>query len=278
MHPRGYTRPLTDTKAAAALSVRDLDYLAPGGAQLLGSVSFDLPAKAVLAIAGPNGAGKSTLLAILSGLLAPTAGAVEIAGVNLAQLSPAARAARIAVVGQSAAPDRRLLLRDYVALGQMPVWAGRSVQEHRADLDRVLQMTRLETLAAHPMAQLSGGEAQRAHIARALAQRPKLLFLDEPTNHLDPDAKGRMLSLVAGLGVTVVMVVHDLVMIPEFATHVALIENARLVGFGPAERVLTPDAVRRTFGVEYLLLPHKDRQVPALDIRKTPTPTLGEEP
>ncbi|MEM7599626.1 MAG: ABC transporter ATP-binding protein [Pseudomonadota bacterium] len=232
-------------------------------------VSFDLGHGATLAIAGPNGAGKTTLLQLLSGLVAPTSGEIWVNGAALASVKPYDRAQQIAVVGQHANPDDRLRLRDYVALGQMPIWAAHSAAEHADALDEVLSLTRLNDLQNQTMAQLSGGECQRAHIARALAQKPKLLFLDEPTNHLDPDAKGRLLSLVAGMGITVVMVVHDLVMIPEFASHVALMKDARLTAFGPAAEVLTPQTVRETFGVEYLLLPFDGRQIPALDIRKT---------
>ncbi|MEP4766919.1 MAG: ABC transporter ATP-binding protein, partial [Roseibium sp.] len=88
---------------------------------------------------------------------------------------------------------------------------------------------------------------------------------------LDPDAKGRMLSLVAELGITVVMIVHDLVMIPEFATHVALMKSTRLTGFGPVHEVLTPERVRETFGVDFLSFQHEGRMIPALDIRRTTT-------
>ncbi len=165
-------------------------------------------------------------------------------------------------------PDGRLQLRDYVALGQIPIRADKSAEALKTDLQRVLDTTELSHLAGKQMAKLSGGERQRAHIARALAQNPSLLFLDEPTNHLDPDAKGHMLSLVAELGVTVVMIVHDLVMIPEFASHVALMKNAQLTAFGPVAEVLTPDRVRETFGVDYLCFQHEGRVIPALDIRK----------
>ncbi|MEO0372619.1 MAG: ABC transporter ATP-binding protein, partial [Pseudomonadota bacterium] len=164
-------------------------------------------------------------------------------------------------------------LRDYVALGQMPIRAEASADDHATALDHILDITRLTDIASKPLGQVSGGERQRAHIARALAQKPQLLFLDEPTNHLDPDAKGRMLSLVAALGITVVMVVHDLVMIPEFASHAALIKDAKLTAFGSASDVLTPQSVQETFGVTYLLLPHNGRQIPALDIQKTQSPT-----
>ena len=154
-------------------------------------------------------------------------------------------------------------------MGQIPIWADRSADEHAKELNRILDLTDLGALADKRMAVLSGGERQRAHIARALAQNPSLLFLDEPTNHLDPDAKGRMLSLVAELGITVVMIVHDLVMIPEFATHVALMKSTRLTGFGPVDEVLTPERVRETFGVEYLCFHHEGRVIPALDIRRS---------
>lgn len=251
------------------LRVRGLGFHAPNGAPLLSDVSFDLPKGAILAIAGPNGAGKTTLLNLLSGMAEISSGDVHIAGQSLANLSMLDRARKIALVSQQSEPDRRLLLRDYVALGQMPIWADYAQVDHRAALDEILTLTRLGPLSQKPMAVLSGGEKQRAHIARALAQRPELLFLDEPTNHLDPDAKGRMLSLIAGLGITVVTILHDLVMIPEFATHVALIKEARLCDFGPVDQVLTPEAVRRTFNVDYLLLPHEGRQIPVLDIQKT---------
>ncbi len=264
--------------AAPFLCVCDLQFCAASGETLLRDVSFGLGKGATLAIAGPNGAGKTTLLNLLSGMEQITAGDVQIDGQSLQSLSPDRRARLIAVVSQQSYPDGRLLLRDYVALGQMPIWAQHSATEHAETLEEVLAVTRLTGLKDKPISQLSGGELQRAHIARALAQKPQLLFLDEPTNHLDPDAKGRMLSLIAGLGITVVMIVHDLVMIPEFASHVALMKETRLTAFGVAPEVLTPDAVRDTFGVEYLLLPYKDRQIPALDIRrKNRIPKLMEQ-
>ncbi|MBC6437372.1 MAG: ABC transporter ATP-binding protein [Rhodobacteraceae bacterium] len=251
------------------LTVEDVEYFDVNGVRLLHPVSFNLDQGSVMMIAGPNGAGKSTLLNLLSGLKTLALGDVLIEGRSLKSMSASARAKKIAVVSQHGYPDGRLKLRDYVALGQMPIWSNHSAMDHAATLDRVLDMTRLTTLAERPMAQLSGGECQRAHIARALAQRPHLLFLDEPTNHLDPDAKGRMLSLISSLGVTVIMIVHDLVMIPEFASHVALMKSARLTDFGRVGDVLTPASVRKNFGVDYLELPHGNRIIAALDIRKT---------
>lgn len=255
------------------LVASNLEYYALNGHVLLQGVNFELEEGSILAIAGPNGAGKTTLLNLLCGAEALALGDVLVDGHSLRQLSAKDRARMIAVVGQQEMPDGRLSLRDYVALGQIPIRADRSADAHAQELDRILELTSLSALADKRMAQLSGGERQRAHIARALAQNPSLLFLDEPTNHLDPDAKGRMLSLVADLGITVVMIVHDLVMIPEFATHVALMQSTRLTGFGRVDEVLTTDQVRETFGVDYLCFHHEGRVIPALDIRRTTVST-----
>ncbi|MBC6443305.1 MAG: ABC transporter ATP-binding protein [Rhodobacteraceae bacterium] len=255
------------------LAARNLTARTAAGTALVQDVTFDLPPVSILAIAGPNGAGKTTLLNLLSGMAAPAAGDVLIDDRCLATLAPVQRARCIAVVSQQSTPDARLRLADYVALGQMPIRADHSAAEHAAAMAHVLAVTRLTALADRLIGQLSGGERQRAHIARALAQKPRLLFLDEPTNHLDPDAKGRMLSVIAALGITVVMVVHDLVMIPEFASHAALLKDARLTAFGRTADVLTPRSVRETFGVNYLLLPHQGRQIPTLDIQRTEIPT-----
>lgn len=247
--------------------------MASNGTVLLRDTSFDLEYCAILAIAGPNGAGKTTLLKALCGINVPTTGDILIGDRSLTHMSAAERARQIAVVGQHDMPDGRLTLRDYVSLGQIPIQSERSAAEHDAALEKTLDLTGLSLLADKKMAVLSGGERQRAHIARALAQNPSVLFLDEPTNHLDPDAKGRMLSLVAGLGITVIMVLHDLVLIPEFATHAALLKETRLLSFGPADQVLTPEHVSHTFGVQYLQFQHEDRTVAALDIRNTSEPS-----
>lgn len=253
------------------LVAQKVDYYAPGAAPLVQNVSFELDAGAILAIAGPNGAGKTTLMNLLCGATDAASGDVMVGQQNLSSMSATERARLIAVVGQQELPDGRLFLRDYIALGQIPIQADHSAEEHDSALSRILNLTGLDRLADQRMAVLSGGERQRAHIARALAQKPALLFLDEPTNHLDPDAKGRMLSLVCALGITVVMIVHDLVLIPEFATHIALLKSGTLTGFGPVADVLTPQQVREIFGVDYLRFEHEGRMIAALDIRNTPT-------
>ena len=129
------------------LKARKLSFCTSAGQVLLRDVSFDLPHGTVLAIAGPNGAGKTTLLNILAGLTEASAGSVSLDGQDINQLPPAQRANLIALVSQQSAPDTRLPLRDYVALGQMPIWAESSKQTHQDDLNRILELTGLQPLA-----------------------------------------------------------------------------------------------------------------------------------
>lgn len=235
---------------------------------IIRQISLDVDRSDRLAIIGPNGAGKTTLLQIMSGVISPSNGNVFLAGDDLAGMPPAQRARSIAVVSQSDQPDRRLSLRDYVALGRIP-HAGRVARAQDVRLiDDAIGQTGLSDFAAREMGSLSGGERQRAHIARALVQQPKILFLDEPTNHLDPRARGALLGLVAELDLTVVAVLHDLQLVPAFATHVAVLQGGALVAHGTPEQALSPGNVREVFGIELLRLRHpaEDRDITVFDI------------
>jgi iron complex transport system ATP-binding protein len=95
----------------------------------------------------------------------------------------------------------------------------------------------------------SGGERQRVHIARALAQEPRELILDEPTNHLDIQHQLSILSLVRRLGVTCIMTLHGLNLAAMFRDEIALLHEGRLQAAGPPDEVLTAEAIQRIFGV-----------------------------
>ena len=245
-----------------------LTYETASGDRLLHDVSIDVAPSDRLAIIGPNGAGKTTLLRMLAGTLQPTAGAVHLFGTPLAAMRPVERARRIAVVGQTDQPDRRISVRDYVALGRIPHTARHAGTQDAAAVESALEQTELLTLARREMGSLSGGERQRAQIARALAQEPRILFLDEPTNHLDPRARGALLALVADLGLTIVAVLHDLHLVSGFATRVAVLRQGALTACGPVEETLSRQVVRDVFGIDVLRLPHphEDRQLTIFDI------------
>ncbi len=260
--------PTDGTSPQFALEADALSYRAGGRHPLVEGVGFSVRKGDIVAIAGPNGAGKSTLLRMLAGLLAPSAGTVRLFDRPIDRYTAADRARRIAVVGQRDEPDPRLSVADYTALGRIPHGVAAARDMHQRVIADSLASVGLTGKEDARLGLLSGGELQRAAIARALAQEPDLLFLDEPTNHLDPAAKGALLSVVAARRITTVCVLHDLALIPKIAGHTLLMSDARAVAFGPTHEVLTPDRVRKVFGVEFLHLPHpnEDRRVSVLDI------------
>ncbi|WP_299392486.1 ABC transporter ATP-binding protein [Pelagibius sp.] len=250
------------------LQAEGLTYRAGTGNALVADASATVRAGDMVAIAGPNGAGKSTLLRMLAGLLAPTKGSLHLCGRPFNAYAPLERARRIAYVGQLDEPDRRLTVYDYVALGRIPHRARASRTEDRRIVEEAIADLRLTGKELSPLGQISGGELQRASVARALCQQPDVLFLDEPTNHLDPKAKGTLLSLLCARGITSLCVLHELALIPKLASHTLLMNRGQVVAAGRTADVLTAQAVHQVFGVDFLHLAHptEDRVVSVLDI------------
>ncbi|KQQ59940.1 histidinol phosphatase [Pseudomonas sp. Leaf127] len=238
--------PLLDT---AALGCIGLTHIVKGQA-LLQDVSLSVRPGETLGIVGPNGSGKSTLLKLLSGILAPSAGSVHLAGQPLAQMKRRDVARQLAVVEQQADTSDSITVRDAVELGRTPwlsalaPWSGEDdeiVRQALVDVD-------LLHLRERHWQTLSGGERQRAHIARALAQRPQILLLDEPTNHLDIQHQLSILGLVKALPVTCVIALHDLNQALE-CDRLALLHGGRLIALGLPHDVLTPERLLSAFGV-----------------------------
>lgn len=238
-------------------------------------LSFSLAAGQRMAIVGPNGAGKSTLLKLMGGLLLASAGEIRLDGQPLHTMRPAHRARSIAVLGQNDQTDGRLRVQDYVALGCLPHRTSWSAEKVRIQIEQSIEQCRLNSLRQQAMSQLSGGERQRAHLARALAQAPRLLLLDEPTNHLDPRATLDLLQGVSTLGITVVAVLHDLALVPQWAQQVVVMQAGAMVACAPADQALSPPRVHQVFGLHAFYLPHPDTAQPLLVMDTRPPSTAG---
>ena len=234
----------------SALTVENAALRTREGRPLVSGIRLSIQAGACWAIVGPNGAGKTSLLRLMSGAATPSTGTVRLDGHVVAALRPGDRARRIAVVAQTDAPDLRLPLCDYVALGRLPHRGRDPAWRHRAVVAEALARVGLTGLAGRALGALSGGERQRGALARALAQEPGLLLLDEPTNHLDPRARADILALVRDLGITVVAVLHDLALVAPFADQVAVLRDGGLVVQGPPTVALAPAIVRDVFGLD----------------------------
>jgi iron complex transport system ATP-binding protein len=244
------------------LNADAVTYRTPGQT-LVDAASLTVECGCRLAIIGPNGAGKSTLLRMLAGLLQPTSGDVYVNGSSVGRLASLERARQFALVGQTDTPDLQLPVEDYVSLGRIPHIGAFTKARDREIVAEALHRAKVTQFSRRSIGSLSGGERQRVQLARAIAQAPAVLFLDEPTNHLDPKARSELLSLVAGLDVTTIAVLHDLPLIAPFATHIAVMHNAQLVAAGTPDETLTPRLVSDVFDLDVLRLRHpsQDREL-----------------
>lgn len=231
------------------ISARSLGWLARGR-PIVADVALDVASGETLGLIGPNGSGKSTLLRLLAGIAPRPMGEVTLDGAPLQCLPRHEIARRIAYVEQQAETAEALSVRDVVELGRTP-WlsplAPINAQDH-AICARALAQVGMADMADRRWSTLSGGERQRVHIARALAQQPRIMLLDEPTNHLDIHHQLSLLRLVSTLPVTVVIALHDLNQAMG-CDRLGIMDGGRLVACGPPSEVLTPERLSRIFRV-----------------------------
>jgi iron complex transport system ATP-binding protein len=225
-----------------------------GRRAVLRDVSFAIAPGELVALCGPNGAGKSTLLRLLLGLHAPSAGRVTLAGTPVTALSRREIARHAALLPQDAPADVPLSVREAVALGRLP-HLGRLRPETTADVEavaRALAATDTTALAERPLAELSGGERHRVHLARALAQEAPLLLLDEPIAGLDVAHQLAAMDLLRATvegGRAVVVALHDLALAARRCDRMLLLAGGTLCADARPADVLTRETLARVFGV-----------------------------
>jgi iron complex transport system ATP-binding protein len=257
------------------MQATNLSYRA-GPKTLLHNVSITVRPGELLAVVGANGAGKSTLLRLLSGDLKPSTGEVELAGQPLSQWSPAALARRRAVLMQQHTLALAFEVRELVLLGRYPHFGGQPMAHDHAVVAAALELVGLSHLAGREYPTLSGGEQQRAQLARVLAQvweaESGFLLLDEPLTGLDLRHQHQTLAVARQLtrrGFGVVAVLHDLNLAAQYADQVLLLHQGRAVASGAPAAVLTPDYIHLSFGIEVELLTHPGLGYPLI------VPTVG---
>lgn len=233
--------------------------IAYNGRPAVRDVSAELEPGGWLAIVGPNGAGKSTLLKAVAGLL-PHTGTITLHGRNAGSLTRRQRAELVGYAAQNPVLPERLTVTDYVLLGRTP-HLGPLGRESAADLDvvrRALERLDLGELADRKLGTLSGGEQQRAVLARVLAQRTRLLLLDEPTSGLDIGHAQALLERLDQLrtedGTTVVTTLHDLSFAAQYADTLLLLDEGRVAVTGPGHEVLTASRLRRHYAADVEVL------------------------
>jgi len=208
----------------------------------LDHVDLDVAEGEVLGVVGYSGAGKSTLLRLLNALDRPTSGTVNVAGREVSGLSE--RALR------EVRQDIGMIFQQFNLFSSRTVWgniayplqvAGVPRERHQARISELLHFVGLADKAHAHVEQLSGGQKQRVGIARALATSPRILLADEPTSALDPQTTSEVLSLLRRvneeLGVTIVLITHEMDVVRTLAHRVAVMEAGRVVEHGDTYEV-----------------------------------------
>jgi len=222
-----------------------------GQKPVLTDVSFSLAPGEVLSVIGPNGAGKTSLVRAVSNRLTPAAGTIRLRGKDIRSMDNNALARQMAVVRQTLDP-LSMTVQAYVLLGRLPFFSSFQFFDTQKDRDLAeayMAFTGISHLAESAMDRISGGERQLAALARALTQEPRLLVLDEPTAHLDITHSAKILDLILDLrdrlGLTVLMVIHDLNLAAEYSDRLVLISKDRgtIHTQGTPEQVLTRENV-----------------------------------
>jgi putative ABC transport system ATP-binding protein len=223
-------------KAAPTLDIRRLSRVVAGVA-LVSDISAEVFAGEILAVTGPSGAGKTSLLRLLNRLDEPTSGTVLLEGNDYHHIPPRELRRKVGMVTQQA-----FLFPGTVADNLRFGPRQRGVELTDIEIARLLSKVGLAGYEARDVAPLSGGEAQRVSVARAVANAPIALLLDEPTSALDDAAKAGIEALIGSLvkldGLACVMVTHDASQASRVADRVLVIESGRAVRFGRVEEVL----------------------------------------
>ncbi|GAB6992245.1 ABC transporter ATP-binding protein [Paenibacillus pini] len=226
------------------------------GKQIVNEFNLHVREGEIVSIIGPNGSGKSTLLKGISRLIPCESGRVCIAGQELQSMQNKQISQLMCILCQSNQTPADMTVEELVSYGRFPhkKWYERLTADDYEIVDWAIEKTGLHDFRKRLVISLSGGEAQRAWIAMALAQRPKVLLLDEPTTYLDIAHQLEVLELVKSvnkeLGITVVMVLHDLNQASAYSDSICVIQKGNLAFTGTPSDVLTEGMIRDVYGVE----------------------------
>lgn len=254
------------------LTVENLN-LSYGGIRVVSSLSFTVTEGEVVSIIGPNAAGKSTLLKSLAGIIKPDSGLIKIADKNIRNLTPKELSKKVSLLLQNNPAPQDITVKELVYFGRYPHKKYLEAFNNKDALivKEVLTLTNLENLQEKKLNELSGGEKQRVWIALSLAQKTPLLLLDEPTTHLDLIHQFEFLRLINRLnqkiGVTVIMVLHDLNQAARYSRRIIVLKNGKFFASGIPSEILTKENIKKIYGMDAEIIMHTldgDKTIPII--------------
>jgi cobalt/nickel transport system ATP-binding protein len=238
-----------------AIRLDRLGYIYPDGTRALEDVSLEVSAGERVALLGPNGAGKSTLILHLNGILLPSEGAVEIAGIVMSDETVSQIRSNVGLVFQD--PDDQLFMTsvyDDVAFG--PLNMGLSDDEVSERAHQSLHDVGLAELSSKPGQHLSFGQRKRAALATVLSMDPEILVLDEPTSNLDPLSKRSMVELLGDIDKTLLIATHDMDVAWSLCDRAVVVDAGGIVADGTRDEIMGDANLLQEHGLE---LPYQAR-------------------
>lgn len=223
---------------------------------IIKNVSLHVKEGEIVSIIGPNGTGKSTILKAISKRMPVASGSIQFHHQALTDMSVKEISKLMCMVSQSNSSPQDMTVGELVTYGRIPFkkWYERMTREDEEIVQWALEQTHMEAYRDRLVVQLSGGESQRAWIAMALAQQPKMLLLDEPTTYLDIAHQLEVLELVKRLneelGITIIMVLHDLNHAVQYSDNICVIHNGVVHAYGAPAHIMTPQLIDEVYGVK----------------------------
>lgn len=233
------------------LSVKDLK-VDIATKQIVKGISLSVNDNEFIGLIGPNGSGKSTLLKAIYRVLKPSAGSVFLDGKDMKDINPKTIAKNLAVVSQFNNINFDFKVIDIVLMGRSP---HKSLLESENKNDYTIATESLKKVGMdhysnRSFTSLSGGEKQRVILARALAQKPKILILDEPTNHLDIKYQIEILSLVKNLDICVLAALHDLTLASQYCDKLIVLKDGQIVTEGIPKEIVTSEMIKEVYDID----------------------------
>jgi iron complex transport system ATP-binding protein len=218
---------------------------------ILEKVGFDIEKNQCIAILGNNGAGKSTLLKCMDKICPAQNGVVLVDSQNVYEMNRNEMARNIAYVQQNSTSVNMTVF-DAILLGRKPYIKWDATSEDRKIVCEMIERMHLEDFALRNVSELSGGEAQKVMLARALAQEPKVLLLDEPTSNLDPRNQHEVLRIVKMIAkehnISVAIIIHDLNLAIRYCDRFIFLKDSQVYSYGGLE-VMTPENIEEVYRI-----------------------------
>jgi len=235
---------------------------------IIEELNVAIPKGKITVVIGANGSGKSTLLKTIARVLKPKKGEILLDGFNVHQYSSKNIAKLMAVLPQGPKAPSGLTVEELVAYGRFPHKKGFGALDvsDREVVEEALDICGMKELRDRTLANLSGGQHQRAWIAMTLCQKTDFILLDEPTTYLDLAHQLEILTLLAKLNQkearTIVMVLHELNMASRFADYIIGMKEGKIVAKGPPVNVITSENLRQIYQIEAEIMIDEKTQKP----------------